>query len=60
MGGALGAVGMWWFLRQASISLAGAAIFIGWAVTLIGWFTSARLSERAQERMFRHNLIDMG
>jgi len=58
IGGALGAVGMWWFLGQASSSLAGAAIFIGWAVTLIGWFTSARLSEGSQERMFRHNLIN--
>jgi len=56
--GALGAVVTWWFLGQASISLGGAAIFVGWLVTLIGWFANARLSERAQRRMFRHNLVN--
>ena len=34
------------------------AAFMGWMLTLAGWMVSAWLSERAQRRMFLHNIIN--
>ena len=43
-GGALGAVIMWVIVGRLAIN----GVLVGWMVTLVGWFVSARLSERAQ------------
>jgi hypothetical protein len=54
VGGAIGASLMWATMGQLGVSGA----FIGFVVTAIGWFISARLSERAQTRLFQHNIIN--
>jgi hypothetical protein len=54
IGGAVGASLLW--VLTGRLGLSGA--FIGFAITAIGWFISARLSERAQTRMFQHNIIN--
>jgi len=51
---ALTALGIWFFRGQILISGAIA----GWMITLAGWFVSARLSQRAQRRMFLHGLLN--
>lgn len=57
LGGAIGAALVWLSTGRITWSAAGVAVF-GWLVTFAGWFISARLSERAQRRMFLHNLIN--
>src|SRR5690242_11422964 len=52
--GVLGALLAWWIQRQLEPS----AAIVGWMVTLVGWFVSARLGERAQRRMFLHQMIN--
>ena len=54
IGGAVGASLMW--VATGQLRLSGA--FIGFVGTAIGWFISARLSERAQTRLFQHNIIN--
>lgn len=54
MGGALGASILWVATGRLGFSGAG----IGLVVTAVGWFISARLSERAQTRLFQHNIIN--
>ena len=41
----------------SSIGPMGVA-FIGWMLTLGGWFLGARLSERSQKRLFLHKVLD--
>lgn len=54
VGGAIGASLLW--VATGRLGFSGA--FIGFLITAIGWFMSARLSERAQTRMFQHNIIN--
>jgi hypothetical protein len=54
MGGALGASILW--VATGRLGLSGAGI--GLVVTAVGWFISARLTERAQTRLFQHNIIN--
>lgn len=54
IGGAVGASLMW--VATGQLGMSGA--FVGFVVTAIGWFISARLSERAQTRLFQHNIIN--
>jgi hypothetical protein len=54
LGGAIGATAEWVLARRLALS----GLAIGWLLTLVGWFISARLSERAQRRMFLHNVIN--
>ena len=54
IGGAVGASLIW--VATGQLGLSGA--LIGFVVTAIGWFISARLSERAQTRLFQHNIIN--
>ena len=43
-------------MAAAPLGLSGA--FLGFVVTAVGWFISARLTERAQTRLFQHNIIN--
>ena len=54
VGGAIGASLIW--VATGQLGLSGA--LIGFVVTAIGWFISARLSEHAQKRLLLHNIIN--
>lgn len=54
MGGVLGASILW--VSTGRLDVSGATV--GLIVTAVGWFISARLSERAQTRLFQHNIIN--
>lgn len=55
-GGAIGAVSM--IVAKVGISQAVLIATIPWLLTTLGWIASARLSESAQRRMFRHNIVN--
>ena len=44
-------------LAESLVGPTGVA-FIGWMLTLGGWFIGARLSERSQQRLFLHKVLD--
>ncbi|MGH9220908.1 MAG: hypothetical protein ACRD1W_16505, partial [Vicinamibacterales bacterium] len=56
IGGAIGAVGAWFAFGYFPAATAVAAFAL--SLTIIGWMASSYLSEEAQRRMFRHNLIN--
>jgi hypothetical protein len=56
--GALGAAAVWWWRGQMqwsgdTIVASGAAM-----ITLIGWFVTARMSDRSQRQLFLHHVIN--
>lgn len=56
--GGLGAGLTWFALGQLQVSGSVLVAFLALVGTMTGWFVSARLSERAQRRMFLHGILN--
>ncbi len=50
--GSIGAVLFWWGIGAIGVAVSALVL------TTVGWFVSARLTERVQTRLFRYNIIN--